>query len=129
MTTRIPRGGLVPRGVALAFAAVIVIFMWSSLADAHTLSKERARQASLKGIQKHCRQDPYCTNYGVGKCRRPAGSGHQRLHRMRCKVFLEGKDKVGYWRCSWTDQWYIKAGSRKLYWSQKVYNETFGCVR
>jgi hypothetical protein len=128
MTIRIPKRGLVIGGVALAFAAVIGVFMWSNVADAHTLSKDRARQASLKGIQKHCRNDPYCINYGVSGCRRPAGSGHRRLHRMRCNVFLEGKDKTGYWHCSWTDQWSIKPGLG-LRWSQEVYDKTFRCIR
>lgn|SRR5262245_4219138 len=132
MTVRIPRRGLVPRGVALAVAAVIGAFMWSSVADAQTLSKDRARQASLKGIQKHCRDDPYCTNYGVSGCRRPGG----RPHRMRCNVFVEGKDKKGYWHCSWTDEWSLKPGrglwwspEEKLWWSQTVYNRTFRCIR
>jgi hypothetical protein len=127
MTIRIPKRGLVIGG-ATAFAAVIGVFMWSSVADAHTLSKDRARQASLKGIQKHCRNDPYCNNYGVSGCRRPSGSGHRRLHRMRCNVFLEGKDKTGYWHCSWTDKWSINPGGG-LRWSQEVYDKTFGCIR
>ena len=132
MTVRLPRRMFLPKGVALAFAAVIVAFMWSSVADAHTLSKDRAHQASLKGIKKHCRDDPNCTSYGVWGCRRPGGQ----LHRMRCKVFLEGRDKKGYWHCGWTDEWANKPGrglfwspEEKLWWSQRVYDITFRCIR
>ena len=112
----------------MAFAAITLTgLIWAGTANAHTLTKERAHKASLRGAQMHCENDPFCDTFRANNCRRPAASGHRRRHKVRCDIFLGGTDKVGPWQCTWVDQWSIRAGRRKLYWSQAVYNETVDC--
>jgi hypothetical protein len=96
-------------------------------AGAHTLSKERALNASLRGAEKHCENDgPNCDTFDAGDCRRPPGSGHRRRHKVQCDVFLGGTDSMGEWQCTWVDQWTLTKRN-KLRWSQAVYDETLDC--
>ena len=114
----------------MTIAAIVLtgVLVTAGNAGAHTLTKERAHNASLRGAEMHCENDPYCDTFRADNCRRRrAASGHRRRHKVRCDVFLGGTDKVGDWQCTWVDQWSIKKGSRRLRWSQLVYDETVDC--
>ena len=103
--------------------------MLAGTAEAHTLTKERALNASLRGAEKHCEADgPNCDTFDAGPCRRPDNvSGHKRRHKVQCDVFLGGTDSEGDWQCTWVDQWSLTK-KNKLRWSEAVYNETVECT-
>ena len=113
----------------MAAAAIVLagVLVMAGSAGAHTLTKDRAHNASLRGAERHCESDPYCDTFSADHCRRPALSGHRRRHVVRCDIFLGGTDKVGPWQCTWVDQWSIRSGSKRLHWSQAVYDETVDC--
>jgi hypothetical protein len=107
--------------------AALGTLVFAGTAGAHTLTKERALKASLRGAEKHCDNDPYCDTFNADNCRRPAESGHRRRHKVQCDVFLGGTDPEGEWQCTWVDQWSLAKESNKLRWSQAVYDETVDC--
>jgi len=113
--------------MAVAAIALAGLLTTAEGAQAHVLTKERAQKASQRGAERHCESDPYCDTFSATNCRRPAATGHRRLHRVRCDIFLGGTDPKGDWQCTWVDEWSIRAGSNKLRWSQAVYDETVDC--
>jgi hypothetical protein len=114
--------------MAVAGAVLFGMLVVAGGAEAHTLTKERAHNASLRGAERHCENDPYCDTFRATNCRRPpAPTRHRRRHKVRCDIFLGGTDKVGDWQCTWVDQWSIRSGSNRLRWSQAVYDETVDC--
>ena len=120
-------------GTRAAFLACLVAvgaLVFAGTAGAHSLTKERAHKASLRGAEKHCENDgPECDSFGADNCQRPPGSGHRRRHKVDCDVFLSGIDGEGAWTCRWVDRWSISNQSDRLRWSQRRYDETFECTR
>ena len=112
---------------ALAAVASTALLASGGSASAHTLTTERAHNASLRGAERHCDRDQYCDTFSATNCRRAGATGHLRRHRARCDIFLGGTDPKGDWECTWVDQWSIKNGSNKLRWSQAVYDATVEC--
>lgn len=115
------------RAAVVVSWAVLGALALGATAEAHTLTKERAYNASLRGAEKHCENDgPNCDNFDAGPCQRPEASGHRRRHKVQCGVFLGGTDAEGAWQCTWVDEWSL-TNENKLRWSQAVYNETVDC--
>ena len=115
------------RRVAFAAVASTAVLVLASSASAHTLTTERAHNASLRGAERHCDRDADCDTFSATNCRRAGATGHRRRHRARCDILLAGTDPMGDWQCTWVDQWSIRNGSNKLRWSQAVYDATEDC--
>jgi hypothetical protein len=62
----------------LASLLTVAALVFAAVADAHFLTKKRARNASVQVAKKECNEIPTCEAYGAGPCERLTP------HRVRC---------------------------------------------
>lgn len=84
------------RLIAVLAVAALAAALLPSVAAGHTLSKTRARNASMQLAQAVFLDIEEATDYGVDSCKRRSA------HRVDCQTYIDYVDVLGEGFCVWT---------------------------